>query len=1004
MPGKERLPDNIDLTKFITTEDLTELKAILARNDEVTTIEILRVMKLLESRGSNYDYFFQNADNVVWFQYLSKNGYFLNPPNVEQTTEGHYVAPWWPPLEYLIRISDAAPAEVLDQISKLPNTNNFRVLEGILKIVLKANSAEAVLRLSQFITSFIENYRWGHESIISLLKKPFIFDSKLTKVTPALLHKLLEFHQNPRKQEDRARREETPENWNTSLEPLPHFNQWKYQRILEKGVRPLAEHEPYQVARILIDAVASMIRLASHSEDSDKDWIEDYSEVWCQRLDKSDRTYQNVKETLVQTLTYACEQVYDKAPESIDALDQALRNQRWKVFKRLRQYLYASNPNEQTLPWIRELILGHDDYSRQEYHYEFQLMIRKASEKFGTRLLTEAEQTTIFDAILSGPSKEVFQEWIGERYSEDAFKQRQRYFHRMQLSLFSALLSGEVQRYFNELEDDPQAEAITDDSYSPYGEVTVSTVSYRSPKSIKDLENFTDEDLLNYLNNWDEKHRDKDNWQINISALADVFQSLFEEKIIPDGKRLVFWMTHRDRIARPIYVTAMVKAMQELVKNTKFNNLEQWIKFCAWVLSHSNSNQVGCQPELRDKSRDYPDWESSRRAVVDFIDACVNKDTDTPVTIRNGLADLLQQVCSQSDWRLDHDRPVLLNRDDPIIEAINNTRSRALESLINFGFWIRRHCPEDPVPELTDILSKRIAEDSDFPLTQPENALLGKHFTNICILNRDWAVEQRKRLFPQSNTAFWRDTFGSYLRFNGPSKWIFDILQDELEYAIENLHILAATKGHGIEPVDSLCQHLFIYYLWGVYPLEGDKSLLKRFYNKTNGDRKHWAQLFDHVGRSLKNSGRNLDIALTDRARAYFDWRLKAAESLELQEFTFWLDAECLDPEWRLQSYSKILDLGRGKSDLGHEKGAKLSIQVGALKELLPDHLALVVECFAKITDTMDQDTQVYFLADEAKPILKAGLNAEDLQVRENAERARENLLRHGNFDYLDVE
>jgi len=98
-----------------------------------------------------------------------------------------------------------------------------------------------------------------------------------------------------------------------------------------------------------------------------------------------------------------------------------------------------------------------------------------------------------------------------------------------------------------------------------------------------------------------------------------------------------------------------------------------------------------------------------------------------------------------------------------------------------------------------------------------------------------------------------------------------------------------------------------------------------------------------------------------------------------------------------LQSYSKILDLERGK-DVG------LSLQVRALNKLLPDHLGLVVECFAKITDSMDQGSQMYILADEAKAILKAGLNAEAPKIRENAQRARENLLRLGRFDYLDVE
>jgi len=999
LSGKDRLPGDVDLTKPITTEDLTELKAILARGAQVTPIEIQRVMQLLKSRGSNYDYFFQNANDAVWLQHLSKNGYFLNPPNVEQTTEGHYTVPWWPPIEYLTRIFDAVPNEVLDEISKLPDTDNFHVLEGILKIVLKADSAEAVLRFSRFITSFIENCRWGHELIISLLKKPFIFDSQLSEITPALLLKIVEFHQDPHEQEKRFRRKENPEAWNTTLEPAPRFDQWEYRQILEKGVRPLAENEPYQVARILIDATASMIRMGMHPEDLDKRRDEDFSEIWCRRLDKPDRDYQDAKETLIHTLTYACEQVYDKAPESIEALDQALRNQRWKLFKRLRQLLYALHPNDQTLPWIREMILGHDDYSKWEHHYEFQLMIRKASEHFGPRLLNESERSAIFDAILSGPSKEDFREWMGERYSDEAFHQRRRYFHRMQLRPFAVLLNDEIRRYYDELEDEEQAETVTDDSYSPYSGVTGGAVSYRSPKSAEDLESFTDDELLTYLNDWDEEHRDKDNWlvEINIPALAGVFQSLFKERIVPDSERLSFWMAHRDDIARPIYVATMVKTMQELVKEKNFGNLNQWIEFCAWVLSHSDSERVEGQPEPRDESRDHPDWGSSRRAVVDFIDACVDKDTDTPLAAREGLANLLRQVCIQFDWQLDRDRPVLLNRDDPITEAINNTRSRALESLVNFGFWIRRHLPEDPVPEVSDILSKRMAGDAEFPLTRPEHALLGMYFGNLCTLNRDWAIEQKEVLFPQGDQPAWGDAFGSYIRFNRPIKVTFEILRKDFEYALENLNVLTGTRDDGKELVDRLGQHLFTYYLWQVYPLTGAESLLERYYDKTSDDRTRWARLFDHVGRSLRNSGKHLDKKLVDRAVAYFDWRLDAAEPLELQEFTFWLEAECLDPEWRLRSFSKILDLGPGKK-------VGLSIEVRNLNKLLSDNLPLVVECFAKITDALDQGTHMYVFADEAKPILKAGLNAEAPQVRENAERARENLLRIGRFDFLDLE
>lgn len=990
----------IDLLAPITAQDQGSIRAILEK-PQPEQGDVENMLELIKRRGANYAYFFKTVDNPVWINPLSKNGFFKNPPGVEAAGDGRIITPLWWPIFYLQRVSEQNPEQVVEIILGLEQTDNPRILREIFSIACDLKDTALSLRLKPLIKQFLKSpYRWSEEElIVKILKKWGSDQGPPRNAAHEIIQYVIAFQPDPKEDEKRTRRKDNPEAWNTSLEPNPRFDQWEYQQILEKGVRPLAEREPYQVSRILIDAVASMIRLGMHPEDFEKGSDQDYSEIWCRRLDKPDRDYQDAKETLVQTLTYASEQVYENAPESIDALDQALRNHRWKVFKRLRQHLYASHPNNQTLPWIRELILSHDDYPKWEHHYEFQLMIRKASEHFGPRLLSEEERKGILDAILNGPSKEDFREWMGERYSEEAFQQRQRYFHRMQLRPFAALLSGDLRRYFNELEGESSAEAVNDDSYSPYGGLTGGTVSYRSPKSAEDLESFTDDELLAYLNDWHEEHRDKDNWlvEINISALAGVFQSLFKEKIVPDDERLAFWLANCDRIARPVYVAAMLKAMIELVKEKNFDKLDQWLEYCAWVLSHPDTARVEGQPEPRDESRDYPDWGSSRRAVVNFIDACVNKDTDAPISARDDLASLLRQACGQSDWRLDHDRPVLLNRDDPITEAINNTRSRSLESLVNFGFWIRRQFPEDQLPEVTDILAERLADDAEFPLTQPEQALLGMHFGNLCTLNRDWAAQQRKIFFPQANEAIWRDAFGSYIRFNRPVKLTFEILRGEFDFAIENLNILANEKGDGKELIDRLGQHLFTYYLWEVYPLTGDESLLERFYDKTKDDRKRWGQLFDHVGRSLRNSGRQMDRKLTDRIIAFFDWRFEAAEPLELQEFTFWLEAECLDPDWRLQSYSKILDLGRGK-DVG------LSLEVRALNKLLPNHLVLVVECFAKITDAMDQGSQMYISADEAKPILKAGLTAEDPQVRENVERARENLLRLGRFDYLDVE
>ena len=787
--------------------------------------------------------------------------------------------------------------------------------------------------------------------------------------------------------------------WIAPLQPLPRFKQREYQEILENGIRPLTDRAPYQVASILINATASMLRLSIHQEELDKKEDEDRSEIWCRQLNQPRTGRQDIKAILVHTLTFACEKVYEKSPDSVDALDETLRNQRWKVFNRLRQHLYSLNPNEQTLPWIREFILGHNDYSESLHHLEFQIMVKKACEHFSTDLLSEEERTTIFDAILNGPSREKFGERMDDQLTDENFQQWQRYFHRKQLRPFACILTGEYQKYFQELEN-AEREPLSDDDYSPFGEVRGGMVSYRSPRTLEDLIGLSNQELLKYINEWQEEHRDEDNWlvEINIRALADVFKTLFKDTIIHDEERLAFWM-HKDnseRIERPVYVKTIIQAIQEHVKEQHFERLDLWFGFCEWVLSHPDAeHEEGVGPS--EESRENPDWRSSRQAVQELVAACVEKEINVPFSARKSLAELLGLLCTQFDRGLDGDEPIFLNNDDQILEAINNTRSSALQALAKFGFWVREHDTEDTVPEITSILETRLKAEVEWPLTMPERAMLGMNFGNLLILNKTWAIEHRTNFFPQDDLPVWIQAFGNFLRFNQPFKPTFEILEQEFAFALDHLADLKAKEHQHMEPIDRLGQDLFTYYLWDVYPLKGKDSLLEKFYEKTTKERQQWAGLFDHIGRSLSNSGTHLDDGLEERIVAFFEWRLEAGEPKELAEFTFWLQAKCLAPDWRLDAYSKTLDIS-------HADDVGISIELDSLNDMLENHTAKVVECFAKITGAIDQDNRLYIQTEDAKPILVAGLRSEDESVRKNAESARENLLRGGRFDILDID
>lgn len=956
------------------------------------------IEKALSSAKKETDrmYFFTRLQNPLWLQPLIEQGYFKSPPGIRHLPDGSLQFPDWPELNYLINIVEESVDRVIDTVLSLPKTDNPKVYNNILHIALKIKGSES----SRLLPKIIEYTEIQHQFFAHDYPKLLCHWVTQGNITQALevAKKLLPFLPDPKVDEKRQLRKVSLNSSEYSLKPIPRFREWEYQEIFEESIRPLAVHDPLNTAIMLLDVTVKMIWLKFHGEDIHTGMDQDYSEIWCRRLDHSDRNHLDSKEILVHTLFYTCQQVFDHVPDSIEALDQKLRKPRWRIFKRIRQNLYALHPSEQTLPWIREFIMDHEDYGKNEYHYEFQLMIKSACNYFGLKLLNEDDKVRIFDTIINGPSKDSFREWLGDNYTEEYFLQRQRYFHWKQLHPFAPLFSNDHKCYFDELAKEHQGEQISNEAYFPYGEAKAGWVTYQSPKTTEELSSYSDLDLLTYINEWDLERRDNDNWliEINISALADVFQTLFKEKIVSDERRLSFWMSSRESIKRPVYIVTMTKAMQEITNDRNFDNLDQWLSFSQWILTHTCGGHDKGVPGSNDEPRARPEWEESRRAVLDFIDVCLSKNVNAPITIRVGLAKLLNNLCTQFDWRLDCNQPVLLNCDDPITEAINNTRSRALESLINFGFWVRGYLEDDPISEVWNILNRRVETTTNIVLTKPEYALLGMNFGKLCALNRNWALENKNMLFPQNNKSVWRAAFGNFLKYTHPNKSMIDILQENFEFALDQLETLTQNDDSKDDFVDRLGEHLFVYFVWGVYPLTGENSLLARFYVKTDEEHLRWAHLFDYAGRAISDSGEHFEQIFINRVIDFFNWRFEQREPVELQKFTFWLQAECLDPRWRLDTYSKVLDLCQTK-DVG------LSIEIETLNTLLANHLNQVVKCFAKITDKIDQDSNFYILTDEAKLILTAGLSSQDPQIIDNAKRARENLLKIGRFDFLEV-
>ena len=637
-----------------------------------------RTLKLVK-KGTGRRYFFSRLKNPLWIQPLVERGYFQSPPSIRYFDDGYVQFPSWPELQYLKNVSHDEPDKVANLILDLPPVDNPSVYGEILEIALQLHGEQSVKLEPKILESIDIDHQFLARRYADLLahwtsENQISAALDLTKI-------LIEFAPDPQSKIKKKRRREGSTDfgtfYETSLKPSPRIGSSGYREIMSKGVRPLAEEEPYQVACLLINATANMVRLRMHQEELDQEV--DSSEIWYERLNGLDNGYEDSDKTLVHTLTFACEQVYEKSPDSVVALDKILRNKQWGVFKHLRQHLYAQYPDEQTKPWIRELILGHEGYHLWEHHYEFQRMIRSACKYFGASLLTKAERARIFDAIRSGPSKANYQAWLGKEFTEERFQQFQRAFHGKQFKPFEPLLFGEYATYFRELED-KATDPISDEDYPPV-ETMGGAVSNRSPLSLEDLEKITDEELLAAIKEWEKQGGHVD---FAIEGLANTFQTFFKETIIPSASRLRFWLDNLKGM-RPIYVRAMIEGMRLRVKGKNFDNLNEWLTSSEWILSHADRDEY----RIDDESRENREWYSLREIVGVFIETCLEKDVDVPVAARGQLAKLLKMLCTQFDRHLDQQEEVdPLIQNDLIDKAINNTRCRALETLVQIRFLV----------------------------------------------------------------------------------------------------------------------------------------------------------------------------------------------------------------------------------------------------------------------------------------------------------------------------
>jgi hypothetical protein len=959
------------------------------------------IFALLDKRESDYDFFFRNLLGPKWVKPLDERGYFNRPPAVKAAGDGLVQLGPWPPLLYLVRVAGLAPEQAIAICRKIPLTDNSRVYAEILNITLAVPDVEMSTALADKINEGIETkYHLLGDGYHKLVARWASSDAT-TGAALDLVAKLLRFQPDPRQEEKRMRRETETTAWDTVLEPKPPFDLWEYHRVLSEGVIPLARRVPLETSLVLIDTLIHFLDLKVHNPERaiDEQKGDDYSSIWCKRVDGPIGEYVEPDEALIHAVTNACEECGRRNdPDLAGKIDAALKKSGWKIFERIRLHLYAKFP---TLfqQQMRDEILSFPGYADDDYGRERAEMIREACRHFGASLLTPEEYNRIVEAILSGPDKEEFREHLGENFTEERFAGRRYWLHRQQLWPFESILHGVALLRFNEA-NGAVTEAASIDGYSPIDMGGVREITSASPTPTDELGAKSDDELIRFLNEWDRTSRDQGQWWVTIDreGLAGAFAKCVANQ--PD--RFANWSEQWKKITRPIFLRAAVDAATMQIQAKNFRGLEGWFHLCHAVLAKDIPLDVDPK-ELSDESDTKPRWERVRYGVQAFAEACLMVDSGFPAPATPALAGIVKALCLGPDTTLDRGESIFRENGDPLGTVINNIRGRSLSRLADLVIWLRKNGTAEQAREaqkfVTAVLEQRFAGHP--PLTDPERAYLAVFYGRLWHVDEEWAKAKFAQIFPTEPVDSWVATFGSYLRYSRAAGWLYDLIKGHYRLALDRIEMLREEEKKGNFSRDSalsaLGQHLFLFYLWGRFPLEGDGSLLNQLLALETP--KELGALLRNAGAILKNSP-GMEPEVLARAAKFLEGRIAAAEARppgetrkEFGGFYSWLNNDQFPAEWRLTMFLRILNL-QNASDAS-------SLYVDCLSSMLAGNVALVVECFSKLTERA-KEPNFYIQADEGRAILTAGFASTDPKIVRNAETARENLVAAGRAEFLD--
>lgn len=831
---------------FETLGELDELAAI----EEPTQDDADRAASLM--RDGLADRFLRRIESPGWLAQLRRLGVFSYPP--QAIREGGYIQAFgWSAADYLVRIADTAPADVLAVIEAIPTTDNERIHISFVQAALRMPADQAA-SAALLVRPWLEagEVHFGLPEAAADLAGNLAANGK---ARPA--RRLMEAALGIRVVGD------------APPQVVAHVSDWQIADLLGTHFQKFVAADPVRAFGFL----AGILQRLTEALHDRLGYAEDSSIIRPAIEDHAQNTDVDARAPLLVSLRDAGELILREHPDEIERILNILQSGP-ALLRRLALHLIRIDESPDGVARRRAAMLDAGGYQElEDLHERFLLLERHFAD------LAPDDRAAVGEIIAAGPDLD---QRYGPAADEDETERRAAVVAEWKLRWLAAM-----------------SEHIPETLVPLYGELTEmhgtvehpeflwwhsSWVGPTSPEPQAQLSELPVEDVIHRLVNFEAPSGPT---MPSPEGLGRVFANVVEAA--PDR-----WAEAAAQLESvpPIYVRHFFSGLSAAVRAGK--PVSSWSDV---LLLAEAVMAGGPAPRIVAPHFDGDEQPGHARDTIARLLHEGMRTLDVPYDLRERVWALLREIAVDPDPDAAYDVRRAEAAENVYTPAVATVRGAAMDAVMLYPHWVAHHEQqgEGPAslaasPEFTGFLEERFpAERSPGVL-----AVIGSRLPGLIALDQAWVEQHLELLLPPGDGELAKAVWRGCVAWTFADDLVFSTLGAQYRQAV---HQLPTDEDRGDRRyLDSLGEHLALAAARGLPDADG---MLAEFLARSSSrTRRH---VIGWLGRVMHPSN-HLGLAPEmpehrGRLTALWEQRLEATSDgdAELQEFGWWYASGIFD-------------------------------------------------------------------------------------------------------------